>query len=194
MLEHFVCHFLKSAPVKARAISHSIYRAATETKEWGGHIRFESLHRRVQRTNRKSEALKWRMDSLLKLLIIFDPVTDDADHFAQLGHHLLLLRGLYFHSQRSERRHVFWRHILQFLLYDPAGEQRPLPKLTPAHQSYPVARRKTAALEGTYCHYCVWVCVCICRQKKNWIQLGTTWCIISLHIIKFFSTLYCCPQ
>lgn len=67
--------------------------------------------------------MKRLTDSLLELLVIFDPVADDADHFAQLGHHLLLLHSLYLHSQWSEGRHVLRRHILQLLLYDPARVQ-----------------------------------------------------------------------
>lgn len=51
--------------------------------------------------------LKWLKDSLLELLVVFDPVANDTDHFAQLGHHLLLLFSLDFQSQWSEGWEVF---------------------------------------------------------------------------------------
>lgn len=41
----------------------------------------------------------WLRDSLLELLVVFNPVTDDSDHFTQLGHHLLLLLRLHLYSQ-----------------------------------------------------------------------------------------------
>lgn len=51
--------------------------------------------------------IQWLRDSLLELLVVLDPVTNDTDHFAELGHNLLLLLSPYWDSQLSERWHVF---------------------------------------------------------------------------------------
>lgn len=70
-----------------------------------------------------SYALKWLSDSLLELLIAFDPVTNDADHYAQLGHHFSLLQSLSFYSQWGKRRNVLWGYIPQLLLNNPGSKQ-----------------------------------------------------------------------
>lgn len=100
MVKYFVCHSLKSVPFGTRATSHPINCTATETvyvlKKKVRNLRglYSIQPQKVQHSYKSSEALKWLRDSLLELLVIFDPVTDDTDHVAQLSHHILLLHGL----------------------------------------------------------------------------------------------------
>lgn len=99
MVKYFVCYILKSVPFGTGATSHPINCTATETVYILKKIRnFRSLYniqpQKVHHSHKSSEALKWLGDSLLELLVLFDPVTDDTDHDAQLGHHLLLLHSL----------------------------------------------------------------------------------------------------
>lgn len=82
MFKYFFCHLLEAVPLRAGGTSHSV--DCTETERGCG-----SLHVLVFTTHGGLYG-----DSLLELLVVSDPVADDADHFAQLGHHLLLLLRL----------------------------------------------------------------------------------------------------
>lgn len=70
-----------------------------------------------------SFAMKQLRNSLLERSVCVHPVSNDANHCGQLGHHLLLLVILYFH-QGSEGWDILRGYIFQLVLYDPGRDQQ----------------------------------------------------------------------